>query len=525
MKPISCQQIDYTLYLMQNGFCAQALGLLTQLEEADFPAQDVLCCARGIVLTEGLGRGGQAGVCLQKALTCNPDYPQAARLASTYALTYEDARTYEQAFFAAMEKTVRPAPKADGFFARLRGVVQEQENDGFHRQTAVDASVFQKGQAASLLSKSTDFPTIVYTYWLSAKESGNDVRALCFLSVLTELLRRNLTGTTALAQDILWRLARDAIEQMIRLSQSHEAKRKEYARYPCPPDMLVMEDAVAQANFYLDNYDPYDVIVLNWKASCLRAQMRYEECIAVCNTAIEAQPTGYSFHYINKALSLLMLRRYAEAKALLPMIEAESAKRDPEAARKIGEQIQEEENASEHTLCDLLPFFYHMVEASAYAAVEEQKACESTDRKDALADLTRALNRTGTEEAETLKQLLTLYTPTLVYHTLHENAAYTNDTFQSVFTDAVRGASEGFSEEMLLELCWLFAVSHHDYLFFAPLRKALFHAFRSSPTVALTLRRTVPPLYDLLLRAPESEYDPMLEEAERLVRSGYFTRM
>jgi tetratricopeptide (TPR) repeat protein len=522
MKTLEACQIDFVMFLMNKGFPHLAMELIEHLEQENaFPASDVLACTKGVVFLEGLGKAADAGRCFARALEINPVYPQAARLAATYSVSHSDAVRFKKMFFDSMAASLpqpkqpkQPEqPKRAGFFAGFKKAQEavgqsadpsadpsaDQSADSFPRFSERDKIEYEYGQDKSVLMQTNNMLEIFQMYYYEMDRLKNTIKELGFGSLITEIvsdeLARNALNPSE--QELVMASVRNCVELCIVMSNETSAKQKEYMQYTCPADNSFAKYAVQQAEFYLENFDPYDVIVINWKASELRELERYEECIALCDQAIDIQPTGYYFHYINKAMALSALGKTDQASQLFPVIAAELG--DPDVAQKLEAQMKHDEHLRNLELDDIGQFHYHYIEGASYAAKDELDECINADRVFMLQKFTENLGM-GYYFRNSLRELLTLFTPALIYYFLNKNAIYTNIDFIKLLSDEVDSIKSGFVDEMSAELCWTFAISHTDYQFFSPLREKLFIAFHDNETIALALRRISPPLHSFLQR-------------------------
>jgi tetratricopeptide (TPR) repeat protein len=496
------------MFLMQKGFPHLALEYVAGIRE-DFEPKDVLACTEGVVLLESLGRGNDARKCFEAALEINPCYPQAARLAGSFALTYEDAARYNDLFFEGMQRCVSETPrKKGGFFAALKKARDTQENgnipgnDVFPRFSNLCMHQYKAGKSTAL-HETKDIVALHAAQYLELYDKGLPAKQLSVASIITEIVREGLAAGTSVPDDFLRECIRNSMELGVKAGLANQAKQKEYAQYGCPHDDIFAQDVVKNADYYLETYDPYDIVVLNWQASALRELERYEECIEKCDLAIEIQPDDYYFHYTNKALSLIELGRNDDACALFPVIEREASGKDPSILGKIKDTLAQDERIHGLTPDDLAQYYYHFTEGAGYAARDEFAECRQTGRASMLEDFTtrfafweESMKRQG------LMELFLFYTPACIYE--HLASAGTNgDNLLKLLLDAFPEAvrSPGFAGEMFAELCWMFAVSP-KYQVFGPLKSLLTDSIprgqAGSENVTLALRRILPPLYRAL---------------------------
>jgi len=475
---IPIAQIEFVQFLMKNGFLKLALSLTdclldTQLKGALSCPKDVVKCTQGIIYLEGVGQGNEARKHFEQTLKINPVYPQAARLASTYAIHYNDAVNYNNMFINSMSKCL----------------ANSTNKDGFPRFGAHDNMQYahEKGTARTIQE---DLLAYHSSFYYQMQEQKNVAKQLAFGSLVTEIIRSGNEKHTLIPEDIQMGIVRNNIELGIVWANSIAAKQKEYAQFTLPKDNLVLQNTVNQATFYLDHYDPYDVIAINWKASCLFHLGKYEECIDQCNFAIQIQPTGYYFHYLNKALALTHLGQKNEVAALIPIINKESGN------TSISDMVLSASKQCK-TIEETKEFFYHYIEGAAYAAKEELLECENSNRIVYMNDFINKLNYGNSYSIDDILLLTTFYTPLLIYYYINKKAIYSNKKFLNTLIDMAESVSHGFLGEMVSELCWTFALSYKDYDYFTPLREKLIDNFRNE-TIALAIQRIEPPLYDIL---------------------------
>jgi tetratricopeptide (TPR) repeat protein len=236
---------------------------------------------------EGVGHGNEARRRFEQVIEINPVYPQAARLAATYAISYNDAVRYMDLFFDGMKR-----------------LEKSKKEEDFPRFGIMDKMMYDKKKSFSSISE--DIIAYHSFMYFQMQEQKNTVKQLVFGSLITEIIRSGRNNQTQVPEDIQRGIVRNCIELCIVWEDNIAAKQKEYGQFICPHDNLVLQDALEQTAFYLDKYDPYDVIVINWKANCLFNMKKYEECIRQCDDAIQIQPSGYFRHYLNKSMALLL---------------------------------------------------------------------------------------------------------------------------------------------------------------------------------------------------------------------------
>jgi tetratricopeptide (TPR) repeat protein len=473
------KELDFIQFLNRTGFPHLALSLI-DAEMEHFSEPEVLQCTKGVIQLEGLGRGYEAMLCFEKAINLNPSYPQALRLASTYAVDHDKAIHFQDMFFSHLANHLSKPPS------------------GFQKHTELDRLSFKNGKVDSFIRKTSDMLLIHTGYYMEMIGQKNTVKQLAFGSIVAEIMRQGKNGISSVPQDMQWAIVRDCIEQGIKLSADLWAKQKEYMKNTTiPEDNLPLQDAALQAEYYLENYDAYDTIVLNWRAHIALHLERYEECITYADRAIDVQPKGYFFHYMNKFSALVELGRSDEAASLIPLIVQESG--NSELKTNAEDQIARQKKSVARNPDELLGYIYHYIEGSAYAAKEELAECERIDRMGYLKYFTNILNTGGTWDQNNLFRLFSQYTPALIYEWLYKNAIYTNPQFMDPLIEIATNVHTGFFGESATEFCWLFALSQRDYDYFTPLRKKMFDLVNAeNAAVIISLRRMLPLVYQYL---------------------------
>ncbi|HPF88922.1 MAG TPA: hypothetical protein PK537_12805 [Candidatus Limiplasma sp.] len=484
-KALVACQVDFILFLKNRGFPELALALARDIEKG-FSEPDVLHCAMGIVLSEGLGRGVEAQKQFAEACRIHPDYPQAARLAASYALTADEYAHYNEVFIKAMEGS----RKSGLFFAK-------QKKDFSIRSSPQDE--MYRNLLSGMTSAAKDRSAVFYMNYYDCVKSKLTAKALSYGSLITELEKRSPSQPSQATKDMRVAVVRDSIERGIVLDQELAGMRKEYGKFVPETENLVLQDVVKQCEYYLEAVDPYDVVVLNWAASQCVELKRYEDCIAYADRAIEAQPEGYYFHYLNKARALYKAGQPDKADALLPMISREV--NDAQLMERVEATIHDGVDMETLTLSSLAEYFYHMFEGNRYAADDELKIAGQAGQQDNLLRLFAELRARRAIPYEVVMDLMTLYTPALLYHQLVSTFGTFDPAVLAMLSDTARMAAQqfGYRAEAAAELCWYFALSPQTQAFTAPLLSTL-KTNADKPSIAIAAKRTMPFLPELLKR-------------------------